>query len=117
MLTTPADAQTIAASLEDAARFELIFDRHFVATNRYLYRRAGREIADDLAAETFAQAFDHRHGYDPAREDARPWLFGIASNLMRHHRRAERRRLLAYVRTGLEPVSELDGDAGPDRVD
>jgi RNA polymerase sigma-70 factor (ECF subfamily) len=117
MLTTPTDAQTIAASLEDAARFGLIFDRHFVAIHRYLYRRAGREIADDLAAETFAQAFDHRHGYDPAREDARPWLFGIASNLMRHHRRAERRRLVAYVRTGVDPVSEIDVDAVHDRVD
>ena len=117
MLTTPTDAQTIAASLEDEARFALIFDRHFAAIHRYLHRRAGRELADDLAAETFTQAFDHRSGFDATREDARPWLFGIAANLMRHHRRAERRRLLAYVRTGVDPVSELDVDAVHDRVD
>jgi RNA polymerase sigma factor (sigma-70 family) len=117
MLTTLTDAQAIAASVADETRFALIFDRHFMAIHRYLYRRVGREIADDLAAETFAEAFDHRRGYDPDREDARPWLFGIASNLLRHHRRAERRRLLAYVRTGVDPVVEIDVDAVHRRVD
>jgi RNA polymerase sigma-70 factor (ECF subfamily) len=116
-VTMPADAQIIAASLEEEERFALIFDRHFGAIHRYLHRRVGKELADDLAADTFTQAFDHRRGYDPSRQDAAPWLFGIAANLLRHHRRAERRRLFAYARAGVDPVSHIDVDAVHDRVD
>jgi RNA polymerase sigma-70 factor (ECF subfamily) len=43
---------------------------------------------------------------DPAR-DARAWLFGIASNVIRHHRRAEQRRIRAYATVARQP--ELTG--------
>jgi len=95
----------------------LIFDRHFVAIHRYLHRRVGRELAEDLAAETFAVALRRRAGHDPHRADARPWLFGIAANLLRHHRRTERRQLVAYARSGVDPVSEGGFEAADDRVD
>lgn len=75
---------------------------------RYLRRRIGKETAEDLAVETFVLAFRSRHAYDLQRESARPWLFGIATNLLRHHRRSEGRRLHAYARTGRDPI------AGPD---
>jgi RNA polymerase sigma-70 factor (ECF subfamily) len=39
--------------------------------------------------------------------DARPWLFGIATNLVRRHRRSERVRLQAYAR--LEVDGAVDG--------
>lgn len=42
--------------------------------------------------ETFTTAFQRRHAYDPARAGARAWLFGIATNLVGRHRRAEARR-------------------------
>jgi RNA polymerase sigma factor (sigma-70 family) len=37
---------------------------------------------------------------DVDRPDARPWLLGIAANLLRRHWRTERRRLEAYARAG-----------------
>jgi RNA polymerase sigma factor (sigma-70 family) len=40
------------------------------------------------------------------REDARTWLYGIATNLIRRHRRDEVRLLSALERTGLDPVTE-----------
>ncbi|MEX0989657.1 MAG: RNA polymerase sigma factor [Actinomycetota bacterium] len=92
------DADLIAESLQDPARFSAVFERHFVSVHRYLSRRAGTDVGDELAAETFAQAFASRSGFDRARTDARPWLFGIATNLLRHHRRAERAQLDAYSR-------------------
>src|SRR6266540_429920 len=46
----------------------------------------------------------------------RPWLYGIAANLVRHHWRDERRMLRAYARTGLDPVLAEDSDA-LDRVE
>ncbi len=70
-----------------------MFERHFASVHRYLSQRLGPDLADELAAETFMVAFDGRVGYDVLRPDARPWLLGIATNLLRHHWRAERRWL------------------------
>ena len=84
-MTTDADA--IDRSLRGSPQaFELVFERHFSAVFRYLRRRAG-VVAEDLAAETFTRAFAGRAGYDLARTDARPWLFGIATNVLRAHHR------------------------------
>ena len=101
------DAQIIAESLGDPTVFALVFDRHYDSVHRYLARRVGAELADDLAAETFTTAFDVRRRYDPDHPDARPWLFGIATNLVRHHRRSEARRLRAYAR--LDHPADTDG--------
>jgi RNA polymerase sigma factor (sigma-70 family) len=106
----PSDAALIAASSVDAWRFGSIFDRHFAEIDRYLARRVGAALADDLAAETFVIAFRSRGRYDPSATDARPWLFGIAANLARRHWRAERRRLRAYARTGVDPVGDDAAD-------
>src|SRR5574341_1801060 len=92
------DTELIAASLLEPERFAELFDRHFPAIHRYLRRRVGPELADDLAAETFTQAFARRRHYQSEHPDARPWLYGIAGNLLRQHARAEQRRLHAYVR-------------------
>ena len=70
--------------------------------------------ADDLTSETFAVAFRNWDKLDPARP-ARPWLYGIASNLMRHHWRKERRMLRAYARTGVDPVWTEDEPAADTR--
>jgi RNA polymerase sigma factor, sigma-70 family len=91
------DAQLIRSSLVDARAFAVLFDRHFRAISRFLRGRVGQQLAEDLASETFVVAFGRRHSYDPSRDDARPWLYGIALNLLREHRRTEERRLRAYA--------------------
>jgi RNA polymerase sigma-70 factor (ECF subfamily) len=112
------DARIVAASRSDPARFEELFDRHFPAIHRYLARRAGSQLADDLAAETFVQAFRIRARYDLSRPDARPWLLGIATNLLRHQLRDERRRLLAQARTGWDQATAPDeAERVAERVD
>ena len=100
------DAAVIASSLVDAARFGEIFDRHFAEIHRYLARRVGAALADEIAAETFVLAFRLRDRFDHHAVDARPWLFGITANLVRRHWRTERRRLRAYARTGVDPVCD-----------
>jgi RNA polymerase sigma-70 factor (ECF subfamily) len=95
----PSDSELVARSLVEPSAFELIFDRHFRAVHTYLHRRAGRELADDLAAETFALAFERRASCR-ATSTVLPWLYGIATNLLRHRWRAERRQLRAYARSG-----------------
>jgi RNA polymerase sigma factor (sigma-70 family) len=81
-----------------AEAFEELFEREFGSVYGYLARRVGPELGRDLAAETFTRAFAGRKRYDPARGDARPWLHGIANNLLRRHYRDEERRLRALAR-------------------
>jgi RNA polymerase sigma factor (sigma-70 family) len=113
----PNDGAVIAESLTEPTRFATIFDRHYDAVYGFVARRVGAALAADLAAETFARAFASRRRYRPGvSSSARPWLLGIAVNLLRHHHRTEARRLRAYARTGVDPVL----DATPDverRVD
>lgn len=82
------DSEVIVASLSDPQVFAVVFERHHLAIFRYLARRCGSLCAEDLTSEVFTRAFDHRSRFDEGRESARPWLFGIARNvLMNEHRR------------------------------
>jgi RNA polymerase sigma-70 factor (ECF subfamily) len=83
------DATAIERSLRDPERFAVIFDRHAPYIHRYLARRLGQQLADDAVAETFLVAFRRRQRYDLGRRDARPWLYGIATNLVGQYRRDE----------------------------
>ena len=102
------DAELIQSSLVDGSAFAVIFDRHFRAISRFLRGRVGRQLAEDLASETFVVAFGRRSSYNLSREDARPWLYGIAVNLLREHRRTEERRLRAYARVPADFGSASD---------
>ena len=51
-----------------------------------------------LLGDTFRVAFERRETFDSARDSAAPWLYGIAANLLRRHRRSEARRLRATSR-------------------
>jgi RNA polymerase sigma factor (sigma-70 family) len=86
------DASIIEESLGRPQAFAGLFDRHFDAIHRYLARRLGSDRADDLAAATFAVAFERRATFRD-HVDALPWLFGIATNLLRNEWRAEHRAL------------------------
>ncbi|MBW8482000.1 RNA polymerase sigma factor [Actinomadura parmotrematis] len=98
-----ADGAALAASLRDPERFTEIYDRHFAAVHRYVAGRLGPDAAEDVVAETFLAAFRRRASFDAARGAVRPWLFGIATNLVAGHRRTETRRYRALARVGAEP--------------
>jgi RNA polymerase sigma-70 factor (ECF subfamily) len=102
------DAELIATSLDDPQAFSAVFERHVDAIHRWLIRRVGPDLAEDLTAETFTRAFDRRDRFDGSYEDARPWLFGIASNLIHDHRRAELRRLRALARVRNQNAGDED---------
>lgn len=98
------DAAIVEASIADPAGFATLFDRHATAIRHYLARRVGPQSAQDLTSETFLIAFSRRADYDLAHRNALPWLYGIASNLVRQRRRAEVRQLKALARTGVDDV-------------
>ena len=106
------DAAVIVGSRREPERFAVLFDRHAPHIYRYLARRAGRQAADDLVAEAFLAAFAKRDRYDPGHADARPWLYGIATNLVNQHHRDEARQYRIRQAATAEP--EVPGHA--DRV-
>ena len=111
------DADVIAASMVQPDRFGVIFDRHATALFRYLVRRVGVDAADALLGELFRVAFEKRHGYDLARPNARPWLYGIAVRLLAHHKRSEARRLNATARLLAERGSTDPSEGTVDQLD
>ncbi|HTQ89863.1 MAG TPA: RNA polymerase sigma factor [Streptosporangiaceae bacterium] len=107
------DAALIERSWREPEAFARLYDRHAAPIHRYAGRRLGDQIADDVVAETFLAAFRRRKRYDLRRRDARPWLYGIAANVIGKYRRAEVRMLRAFARTGADPVT----DDYSDRID
>jgi RNA polymerase sigma factor (sigma-70 family) len=98
------DSELMERSIADPASFAELFDRHHGELYRYLRRRAGPSLAADIASETFLTAFARRDRYRPDGQSVRPWLYGIAHNLLRNHTRSERRQWLAYARHGEVPI-------------
>ncbi len=108
-----------AAVSEDAvdlSRFTGVYERYAAEIHRYIAGRLGPDAADDLMAETFLQAFRGRDRYDPARAGVRPWLYGIATNLIGRQRRAEVRFYKAIARTGVDPAVESPMESVTDRL-
>jgi RNA polymerase sigma-70 factor (ECF subfamily) len=103
------DAELIAAARGAPERFAEVFDRHYARIYAYAARRLGRDLAEDVASETFLVAFSRIAGYDPVRSDAAPWLYGIASNLIARHARAEARRYRALAKLPVDvAAAEID---------
>lgn len=100
----------------DDAGFEAAFREHFVPVHCFLARRVGSDLADDLAADTFATAYRRRTSYRPDQASLRSWLYGIAVNLLRNHWRAEQRLLqrdAKLARASSTASTGSDGDLGP----
>jgi RNA polymerase sigma factor (sigma-70 family) len=115
MTAADSDADLIADSVDRPERFEAIFDRHAPAIHRYIRRRVGDHLAEELTAETFTRALRSRRQFDTRNASALPWLYGIAVNLIRMHVRSEQRRLRAYRRFAqhapIQPSSNAEADA------
>jgi RNA polymerase sigma-70 factor, ECF subfamily len=111
------DARAIERSCSEPEAFVVVFERHFDAVHRYVHRRLGRDLADELASETFARAYHRRASYEARFDNALPWLYGIAANIVRRHRRTEVRRLRAYARSGVDQSVDLDEASVVERAD
>lgn len=116
------DAWWIQQSLRNPAAFEEIVVRHYQDVSRYLSRSVGSEIGADLTQQTFLVAFEQRIRFKDGEPSARPWLFGIASNLVRRWYRTDSRRRNAYERlsgsndSSVEFESDLDGRVEAERM-
>jgi RNA polymerase sigma factor (sigma-70 family) len=106
------DGELIQRSLDEPEAFETIFERHFQAVLTFACRRVGAAAGEDVASQTFVLAFERRDRFDTVFRSARPWLFGIATNLARHHARDERTHLAALIRIPIDsPADPVDDPA------
>lgn len=106
------DAELLTASIRDPDAFTELFHRHWDDLYRFCLHRAGA-TGEDIAAEAFRVAFDRRVRYDTRYTDARPWLFGIAANLLREHFRSARREEHKRARSAaLDAASAGETDLG-----
>jgi RNA polymerase sigma factor (sigma-70 family) len=97
--------------IEAAGDFEDAFREHFGPVYRFIARRVGTDLAEDLAAEVFATAYRRRASYDPGRASLRSWLFGIAANVVRAHWRDEQQLLELDARLAQAGPRPFDDDA------
>jgi len=95
----------------DEAAFTTMYDRYLPLVLRWLLRETGnREIAADLAAETFAAALIASPRYRPRKGSVGTWLLGIARNKLRESRRRRRVEDSARRRVGLDPAAFDEAD-------
>jgi RNA polymerase sigma factor (sigma-70 family) len=119
-LTDRSDAGLITGPPE---WFGELFERYAGQLYDYAARRVGRQSAEDLVADTFLVAFARRSRYDTTAPSARPWLYGILTNLLHSQHRSEVRAWRAFARVGTDPlgsarqISESFVDAAGDRLD
>jgi RNA polymerase sigma-70 factor (ECF subfamily) len=114
--TSPTDAEVVTHSHDHPEEFAVIFERHAPAVRRFLVRQCGPSAVDDLVSEVFLTAFRGRHRFDPAVPDARPWLYGVAVNVLRHHRRTEARGVARTDRVRRTWTSGVGRDVADEAV-
>src|SRR5215468_5746716 len=102
------DGAVIAGSMETPGAFGIIFDRHGSTLLRFLARRVDPAAAEDLLGEVFRIAFERRSGFEQDRDSARPWLYGIAANVVAKYHRSEARRFRAMARVSARRLLDED---------
>jgi RNA polymerase sigma factor (sigma-70 family) len=107
------DGEIFRNSVREPQDFEEIFERHAASVWNYARRRVGSDAAEDVVADAFLIAFARRASFDPSYDSARPWLFGIATNVIRRRLRDERAYLTAMGRdfdpSTADPAEDVSG--------
>ena len=104
------DGDILEESQEHPERLAALFDTYHGEIYRYVASRLDKRHADDLAAETFLVAFRGRAGVATSGAPVRAWLYGIATNLIRRHRRDEERKYRALARADALNRTQAVGD-------
>lgn len=109
----PSDAALWARSRAgDRDAFGELFERHAKAIYNYCFRRVGNwATAEELLSVVFLEAWRRRDTKLPP-DKVLPWLYGIATNVVRNQRRSERRFGAALRRIPrVEPEPDFAGSS------
>lgn len=101
----------------DTEAFALLFHRHAKAIYNYCFRRLGHwTTAEDMLSVVFLEAWRRRKKELP-EDKVLPWLYGIATNVIRNQRRSERRFAAALRRMPEPPPEASFTDGADERLD
>jgi RNA polymerase sigma factor (sigma-70 family) len=106
------------AAAGEPEAFGLLYERHARAIYNYLFRRCGDwSLAEDLTSVVFLEAYRRRRSVVIAEGKVLPWLYGVATNVVRNQHRSLRRYADALKR--VPPPAPVLGIAGEvaDRLD
>ena len=93
--------------------FERLYAEHAEPLLGFLiYRTADRALAEDLLGDTFERAMRARMRFDRRKASEKTWLYTIALNCLRDHRR----RVSAEQRA-VERATPAGGATAPDAAD
>ena len=101
----------------DSEAFGMLFERHGRTIYNYCFRRVGSwAVAEDLVSIVFLEAWRRVDKQLPSGKEL-PWLFGIATNVVRNRLWTERRYAAALKRVP-QPSSEPSfADDSDERID
>ncbi|HEX8120963.1 MAG TPA: RNA polymerase sigma factor [Solirubrobacteraceae bacterium] len=101
-----------------AACFERIYREHGDRIYRFFLRRTGdAPMSEDLRSAVFFEAWRRRAEVNLATRDPLPWLYGVATNVLRNHNRATRRCQAALMRLALPDPEPDPADDVVQRLD
>jgi RNA polymerase sigma factor (sigma-70 family) len=101
----------------DSEGFIELWDSYSQAIFRYCFRRtAERESASDLVSIVFLEAWRRRDRL-VAQDKGLPWLYGIATNVLRNQSRSRRRHAAALRRLHADFIEPDFSDSIVARID
>lgn len=85
--------------------FEKVYDFYYERILKYLLKRtASAENAYDITAETFMKAFESFHKFKWTGVSFKVWLYRIAINQLKNHRRKPQSTVLTEAMEGMEQM-------------
>lgn len=98
----------------DRASFEILVTRHQRAVFAYLKARTTRHSdIEDMTQEVFLRSYLAKDRFDSGNQ-LRPWLLGIARNVLREHLRGRRQQETAWTQLCLMIDDMIPPDSSPD---
>lgn len=93
------DQLWLQVQIGDPRAFEELFDRYADFVYNFAFRRTGNwDTAEEIVSAVFLEAWRQRHRVTTHDGSIRPWLIGVAVNLIRRHWRSAERRQRASLR-------------------
>ena len=100
-----------ASANGDQRAFSELYERHARTIYNYLFRRlADWSEAEDLTAVVFLEAFRRRSEVVVVEGKLLPWLYGIATNVLRNRRRALWRHRHLVAQLASQPGTDVTPD-------
>ncbi|MFC1600155.1 RNA polymerase sigma factor [Patescibacteria group bacterium] len=102
-LSPKVQQEIIEAFKQDPNEFEKIYNYYYERILKYLLKRTNSaEVAYDITADTFMKAFESFHKFKWTGVSIKVWLYRIAINALKNHRRKPQSAVLTAEMEGME---------------